>query len=172
MAYEFYITPDHYRIAEQNGICARLVTDRVRVQGWPIEEAITKPSRKANKYGKWTDIAKENNISMDAFYKRVTVLGMSIEKAATMPVMQRRDIIEAMAELKRNNTIYPIANIKKAEQKGVKYDSYRWRLRHGWSVEDATNTSPLTKEEVAQRASAKSYWKKGPKMFIKERVTI
>jgi hypothetical protein len=38
-----YLTPQHYKTAEQNGITPRALEQRVRVLGWSINEAITKP---------------------------------------------------------------------------------------------------------------------------------
>jgi len=169
MAYQFYVTPEQYHAAKQNGISERLVTERVRTNGWSIEKAITQPSRKSRKYGPWLEVAKQNNVTLCIFYSRVSRQGMTMEEAATTPIMQRKDIIEKMAIAKRKE-IYNAENIETAKSNGVTYRALQWRLAHGWTVADAIGTKKLTPVEVAQRAVAKSYWKLGPSIFDKKEV--
>ena len=170
MAYQYYINPTAYNTALENGLSERLVTERVRTLGWNIERAITQPSRKSRKYGQWLEVAKENNVTLCVFYSRVSRQGMSMEEAATTPIMQRKDIIERMAAMKRKE-VYNAENIERAKSSGVSYDALKWRLTNGWTVEDAIGTKKLTPEQVAQRASAKSYWKLGPSIFDKKGAT-
>jgi len=170
MAYSFYITPQQYNIALENGISERLATERVRTNGWTVEKAITQPSRKSRKYGPWLEVAKENNVTLCVFYSRVSRQGMTMEEAATTPIMQRKDIIEQMA-VKKRKEVYNAENIETAKSNGVTYRALQWRLMHGWTVADAIGTKKLTPEQVAQRAVAKSYWKLGPSLFVKKGVT-
>ena len=170
MSYSFYVTPQQYDIALTNGLNERLVTERVRTNGWSVERAITEPSRKHRKYESWLEVAKANGVSMWAFYSRVSRQGMSMEAAATTPIMKRKDIIEEMA-VKKRKPAYSAENLEKAKSNGVSYDALRWRLTHGWTVEDAIGTKKLTPEQVAQRASANSYWKTGPSLFVKKGAT-
>jgi len=170
MAYSFYITPQQYNIALENGISDRLATERVRTLGWTVEKAITQPSRKSRKYGHWLEVAKENNVTLCVLYSRVSRQGMTMEEAATTPIMKREDIIEAIAETKRKPQ-YCTENKERAMSNGVSYRALQWRLTHGWTIEDAIGTKKLTPEEVAQRAVAKSYWKIGPSLFVKKGVT-
>ena len=46
----FYITPEDFRIAEENGISKDTLLSRVRKLGWDIDKAITKPVRAKRKF--------------------------------------------------------------------------------------------------------------------------
>ena len=48
----FYITPEDFKIAEENGIPEYVVTTRVIKLGWDIDRAITKPAREKRKFTK------------------------------------------------------------------------------------------------------------------------
>lgn len=94
----FYITPEEYAIAEQNGISARLVTERVRRLAWSVDRAITTPPKIHKDRKKWLEIAKQNGISIITFYSRVRKGGMDPEKAATTPIMPMRENIQKMVD--------------------------------------------------------------------------
>ena len=46
--YDFYITPEEYKIAAQNGINRKTLEDRIRKLGWNKERAINTPTKKKN----------------------------------------------------------------------------------------------------------------------------
>ena len=48
----FYITPEDFKIAEENGISKDTLLSRVRKLGWDVDKAITKPARKKRKFTK------------------------------------------------------------------------------------------------------------------------
>ena len=47
--YDFYITPEEYKIAAQNGINRKTLEDRIRKLGWNKERAINTPTKKKNR---------------------------------------------------------------------------------------------------------------------------
>ncbi len=53
---------------------------------------------------------------------------------------------------KRNNVLITYNNETKtltqfAQEYGIRYDTLKWRLKHGWSIEKALNTK-ITQKEV------------------------
>jgi hypothetical protein len=86
----FYITPEQYAAAAENGISARTLELRYRDYGWEMDRAISTPVRKQGSNGKWPQVAKENGISYSQFSARVR-LGWSAEKAATTPTMSLQE---------------------------------------------------------------------------------
>lgn len=98
MSYSFYITPEQYAVAEQNGISARLVTERVRRLGWSVKRAISTPPQKHHDRAKWLEIANQNGISTVTFYGRVRKGGMDPEAAAMTPIMPKSEIIQKMVK--------------------------------------------------------------------------
>jgi len=137
MAYNFYIPPTAYEIASQNGISTRLLTDRVRILGWSIERATKDPPRKQRDWKKWTGIAKENNISLSAFYRRVNELGMSLDDASTMPVMDKETLINNIAIAKRK---YPKEFEDIAAANGIGKKTFVSRMFRRWNPLEAATT--------------------------------
>lgn len=86
-----YITPEHYEIAAKNGICERLVYQRVNDSGWSIRRAITTPRREKRQglWTQWGEIATANGICRGTFMNRVSKRkgNMTPEEAATKPTM-------------------------------------------------------------------------------------
>lgn len=97
MSYSFWITPEHYDIAAQNGISTDLLTRRVRGLAWDMERATTTPPKPRTK---WLGIAKANGIETWTYHYRVRA-GWDREKAATTPTMSREAIVELMAQRRR-----------------------------------------------------------------------
>ncbi|MFS0783575.1 hypothetical protein [Bacillus sp. 1P06AnD] len=88
-----YLTPEHYAIAELNGISEKSLKSRVYHQGWDIERAIMQPVKKQNR-GKWKEwklIAEKFGISRVTFNKRIKK-GWDEKTAATHPVKRRGKI--------------------------------------------------------------------------------
>ena len=77
-----YISPEHYKIAESNGIGRKTLYTRVHLYDWDVERAITQPVRKGpSVWEAWKDVSKVNRA---AFYVRVS-RGMTHEEAALTP---------------------------------------------------------------------------------------
>jgi hypothetical protein len=127
-----YLTPQHYKTAEQNGITPRALEQRVRVLGWSINEATTKPL-KGHLWRKWGHLCKENGIPRYIFSKRIHDYEWEAEKAATEPVRKDRS---------ERNRKYPKEYQDLAEQNGIHYQTYKYRLAKGWSYKDAATLPP------------------------------
>ncbi|SPF51190.1 conserved hypothetical protein [Candidatus Desulfosporosinus infrequens] len=136
MSYSFYINPDKYAMAAQNGINERVVTARVRDLAWSIERAITTPVN-YHKWGEWLIIAERNGISRSLFYSRVTRGGMSPKEASEIPSIERDTIIKIMAEKKRK---YPKEYEDIAVRNGISKGTFVTRMGRGWSAEIAATT--------------------------------
>lgn len=84
-----YLTEEHYKIAEKNGIKEATLYRRVYQYKWDIQKAITTPviprSERSRKYPKeYTDLALSNGVCLVTFYTRLKN-GWSIEEASTVP---------------------------------------------------------------------------------------
>lgn len=81
----FYITPEDFRIAEENGIPEYVVTTRVRKLGWDIDRAITKPVRGKRKFTEEEiKIMEENGVDRNTASCRLK-WGWTLEEALTKP---------------------------------------------------------------------------------------
>ena len=166
MAYEWYVTPDEYLIAESNGISASNLNNRIRSFGWKKQRAITEPYRNRRDLTEWGKIAESNGIKYRTMQTRIG-RGWTLEDAATKPIF---DMKTQLKELAQNRRKYPDVE-EKLKEIGITYASFTDRMRHGWTLEDAMNTKKLTTHEVARRGCSASYWSKGPSLFIKKGVT-
>ena len=97
----YYVTPEEYLIAESHGISRDLVNKRIRNYLWNKEKAITVSPAPISKYGNIKYRLKENGIDESTFYKRIAY-GWTIERASTEPINLRKDIINKMANARRN----------------------------------------------------------------------
>lgn len=152
--YDFYITPEEYKRAAENGICKHTLENRIRVYGWDKEKALKEPVKKYGIYPKEIiDIAKSNGISSNTFRKRVTSYGWSIYKAATVPVRSN----EEFKKVGEQNRIYPKEIIKKAESNGIKYNTFIFRVKASkWNVKDACTRPLITSKEKGLMGKEKS----------------
>lgn len=101
--YDYYITPEEYKIAESNGISKDLVNKRIRLYAWDKHSAILLAPHNTKKYDESIKkILKTNGISESTFYKRISY-GWTVERAATEAVNLRKDIINKMINAKRRN---------------------------------------------------------------------
>jgi len=144
MSYEFYITPEQYKIAAQNGISASLLTERVRALAWDIKRATTTPPRRQVSWASWIEIAKKNGIRPDTFRSRVNRQGMTPEQAATTPAMPREEIVKAMAKIRRK---YPKHYEDMAVDNGITRDAFRSRMKRGWGPKKAA-TVPMDMSRI------------------------
>lgn len=150
--YDYYITDEDYRRAEQNGIRKETLASRILTLGWDKETAITKPPRKIKDYGGYTKIAKENGISNQAFLDRLK-RGWSKEKAATTPIMDENQCIKAMAD---KISKYPKEIIELAEKNGICYRTFISRVHKGMSYKEAATKPVMTRKEIGLMAKSKN----------------
>lgn len=133
MGFTFWITPENYSTAEQNGISAKLLTDRVRSFGWDLKRATTNPPRELLHRKEWVAIAKANNILPRVFYHRVNK-GMSQEQASTIPVMDKQTAINNLAIKKRK---YPKEYEEMAVANGINKKTFISRMHRKWKPLEA-----------------------------------
>lgn len=78
--YEYYITPEEYEMAAENGISRSTLNRRVRDLGWEKEIAIITPVPMRDKYGwnKVKEIALQNGIARHAYCDRIKEDGQEL----------------------------------------------------------------------------------------------
>ena len=144
----FYITPDDYRIAEENGIPEYVVTTRVRKLGWDVDKAITKPVRAKRKFTKEEiKTMEENGVDRNTASCRLK-WGWPLEEALTKPKKRGRQYV------------YPGWGYKEADKNGISYSGLGNRIRSGMSVEEACTKKTITKLEALEIARKKYKEKK------------
>ena len=139
----FYITPEDFKIAEENGIPEYVVTTRVRKLGWDVDKAITKPVRSKRKFTKEEiKTMEENGIDQNIAANRM-YWGWNLEEAITKPKKRGRQYV------------YPEWVYKEANKNGISYSALGNRIRSGMSLEEACTKKTITKLEALEIARKK-----------------
>jgi len=141
--YDYYVTPEEYKIAKSNGISTRRVNVRIRGFSWEKQKAITTPVQKRNDRSRATVIAKEHGITYQQLKSRLNQ-GWDERRAATTPLRDAEGIKQNALRMIEMNRKYPREIIDRASINGISYDTVTYRLRKGWSVERATTLPPST----------------------------
>lgn len=89
-------------------------------------------------FTKWLKIAEENGLPYTTFSSRVNK-GVPFEKAATTPINQRKKKVEKPKK-HRNKLTEEQINI--VEANGLDRRQVYWRIRQGWTVENAISARP------------------------------
>ena len=132
----FYITPEDYKIAEENGISKDTLLSRVRKLGWDVDKAITKPVRAKRKFTEEEIKAmEENGIDRNVAAGR-RYWGWTLEEAITK------------SKKKGRQYVYPEWVYKEANKNGISYSALGNRIRRGMSLEEACTKKIITKEEA------------------------
>ena len=153
----FYITPEHYKTAEENGIPAHAVYRRVNEENWSIQRAITQPLAKRTKsqWSQWKEIATRNGVGYQTFVQRVNTQKWTPEKAATTTPLSRKELMKDINN-KRKNRVLTNEQIKRAEANGVSYQLlYYRRVIRKWDIEDAITRPVIPQNEVLENARSK-----------------
>lgn len=142
----FYITPEDYETAKQNGIHRRLVYQRVN-NGWDIDRAITEPiSKRCLKNGLWDKWKDKAVVCRSTFSSRIR-LGMTPEEAALTTKITHQEVA------KRQRT-YTDEQLAIAESNGISKAVLSQRINsYNWAIEKAITTPVMSKKEVAILAS-------------------
>jgi hypothetical protein len=143
--FDFYITPEEYERAAAYGVSPALLEVRVRSLAWKKERAITTPPQKKNSIKEWVALAEKNGICYSTLRYRINVLGWEPERAATQPLQDRKKQAKIAYEKSR---VYPKEIIELAKQNGIPYDTFRNRVRAGWSLLDAATRPVMTRREI------------------------
>ena len=144
----FYITPEDFEKAKENGIHKDTVLTRVRKVGWDIDRAITKPVRSKRKFTEeQIKIMEENGVDRNTASCRLK-WGWSLEEALTRPKKRGRQYV------------YPEWVYKEANKNGISYSALGNRIRSGMSLEEACTKKIITKLEALEIARKKYKEKK------------
>ena len=139
----FYITPEDFEKAKENGIHKDTVITRVRKLGWDVDKAITKPARKKRKFTKEEiEIMEENGIDRNTAVCRLNC-GWTVEEAISKPKKQGRQYI------------YPEWVYEEADKNGISYSALGNRIRRGMSLEEACTKKTITKLKALEIARKK-----------------
>lgn len=162
---DYYITPEDFKRAEDNGISNDTLRQRVYSYGWPKGKAITKPVSKGTGWKEYKDIAEEHGICYRTFADR-RKRGWDPHEAATKPVTENKNSIR-IARSSRVDRVFTDEQIQRAKENGVGYDLLWNRVRRWkWDVETAINTPVLTLSQAASRGYRESSFSfKGTQAF-------
>ena len=139
----FYITPEDYKIAEENGISKDTLLCRVRKLGWDVDKAITKPVREKRKFTKEEiKTMEENGVDRNTASCRLK-WGWTLEEALTKPKKRGRQYV------------YPEWVYKEADKNGISYSALGNRIRSGMSLEEACTKKTITRLEALEIARKK-----------------
>ena len=139
----FYITPEDFEKAKENGIPKDTVLTRVRMLGWDVDRAITKPPRKIRKFTKEEiKIMEENGIGRNTAVCRLKY-GWTLEEAISRPKKPGRQYI------------YPEWVYEEANKNGIAYGTVNSRIKDGWDMKRACTERVKTRQESAKIARKK-----------------
>ena len=139
----FYITPEDFEKAKENGIPKDTVLTRVRMLGWDVDNAITKPPRKIRKFTKEEmKIMEENGINRNTVSCRLNY-GWTLEEAISRPKKPGRQYI------------YPEWVYEEANKNGISYSAVNNRIKDGWDMKRACTERVKTRQESAEIARKK-----------------
>ena len=139
----FYITPEDFEKAKENGIPKDTVLTRVRQLGWDVDKAITKPPRKIRKFTKEEiKIMEENGIDRNTVSCRLNY-GWTLEEAISRPKKPGRQYI------------YPEWVYEEANKNGIAYSTVNSRIKNGWDMKRACTERVKTRQESAEIARKK-----------------
>ena len=144
--YDFYITPEEYKRAAENGIRKVTLEARIRKLGWDKERAINEPPQKREDRSKWCQIAIENGISKKTFMSRVNTCKWSEEKAATTTVQEK-------GKIRRK---YPDELYHVLKQNDISVQAFHKRIKRGWTIERAMTEKINSKQETIRKMGDKS----------------
>ena len=134
----FYITPEDFEKAKENGIHKETVITRVRKLGWDVDKAITKPVRVKRKFTEEEiKTMKENGIDRNTVSCRLQ-WGWTLEEAITKPKKRGRQYV------------YPEWVYKEADKNGISYSALGNRIRRGMSLEEACTKKTITRLEALE----------------------
>lgn len=143
--YDYYITPEEYDTAKENGISPTLLEQRVRLLAWPKEKAISTPPHKKKPVKDWAEIAEKHGICYSTLRYRMNRLGWDPERAATQPLQDRAAQAKKASEKSRK---YPERYARLAEKNGIKERTFHRRMKEGWDPLVAATRPAMTPSEI------------------------
>lgn len=145
----FYITPEDYETAKQNGIPESTVYRRVNQQGWDIDRAITQPLAKhSEKTGAWPRWKDKAVVCRGTFSSRIND-GWTEEKAALTPPIPH-------SERNHKRGVITKEHLKIAEKYGISKKVISCRIFScGWDIEKAITTPVMTRKQASMLGTKK-----------------
>lgn len=159
----YYITPEEYALAEQNGVSRPLLNYRVRQALWDKRVAINTPPKtpQIRDFGQWEAVAKKNGINKKQLINRVNK-GWDLERAATEPLTDAAERVQRGVMKRRK---YSLEMMVEAENNGVSRETFYRRIERGWTPEKAAST-PLIDPHAALERGRKSQRKCGRGFYV------
>ncbi|MBT2696374.1 hypothetical protein J7E79_02845 [Bacillus sp. ISL-40] len=164
--YDFYITPDEYEIAKENGVSRQLLDLRIRTLAWEKEKAIQTPPHEKKSLKEWVEIAERNGICYSTLRYRINRLGWEPERAANQPLQDRAAIAKYASDRSRK---YPTKYKRMAEQNGIPERTFYRRMKEGWDPQIAATRAPMTSSEIGLLTKEKRNFKR---LFLKKKGVV
>jgi hypothetical protein len=139
--YDFYITPDEYEEAAENGINQRCLEYRIRYLAWRKRSAITKPKMIRLDRTHMKAILIQHGITYAQFRNRIK-LGWNEWDAATVPIRDRSAILEQCNWMTTLCRKFPLEVLELAKANGIPYRTFISRLNNKWPYELASTLPP------------------------------
>lgn len=143
--YDFYITPDEYATAQENGISPVLLEQRIRILAWDKSKAMSTPPHIKKPIKDWVKIAEQNGICYSTLRYRINRLGWEPERAATQPLQDRKKQAKKAHESSRK---YPKEITDLLGKNNIPYDTFRYRVKAGWDMYEAATKPKMTSREI------------------------
>lgn len=156
--YDFYITPEEYEIAENNGIPKATLEFRTRTLMWDKRRAMTeKPQNKICRK-EWAEVAAKNGIKYHTFLSRILDSGFTPEEAATKPLQSEKEKEIARKTAHEKSRKYPKEAIELCKKNGIHRNTFYYRVNQmGMEPYEAATMPPMPKTEqgIARRKKMK-----------------
>ena len=155
---DYYLTPDDFEIALQNGISIELAQNRVYRHGWSKQRAITQPRKSArtSHWAIWRSTAEENGICKSTFSTRMASQGMTPEEAATTPLHGKKNGV---------SRIFSKEILELAAANGISKERLYERVRkYKWDEQRAATTPVIPKHEIYKYRKNNAYKEKSDRI--------
>lgn len=143
--YNFYITPEEYKKAAENGVSSFLLEVRIRTLLWDKSKAINTTPHIKKSLKDWIKIAEKHGICYSTLRYRANYLDWDLERAATQPLQDKSVQAKNAYEKSRK---YPKDYKDLALKNGISERSFHRRLKSGWTIEDAATKPLMTHREI------------------------
>ncbi|MED1835390.1 hypothetical protein [Bacillus cereus] len=155
--YDFYISPEEYKIAESNGICKKTLEYRIRSSGWDKQRAITDPIQyKGEEWISVKEIALKNGISRATFTQR-RKRGWELVESYTIPPLTREEALRRATNSSKRRRVFTDEELKLADNIGIKRSTLYHRYNAlKWTKSRSLTRGTLTRSECG-KAGALSY---------------
>lgn len=150
--YDFYITPEEYKIAAENGICRTTLNSRIRDLAWDKEKAITTPPRMYKRVPKYlVEEAQQNGIPYIVLNQRLNILEWDAKKAVTEPIWGKEQRRKKANKMRDKNRKYPKEILELAEKNNISKHVFYDRInRQGLDILTAATRPIMTRKQISR----------------------